>query len=183
MTQIVVAPELGLEATLRRQVVALREQEWPEEADDVEFTHDPALDPMTMVLINHDRVVAALDILAKAIEHRGVAYRACGLSTVVTDAALRGNGFGRLLVTAARERMSDSFDLCVFTCDPSQRAFYERMGFEELVGTVLVGGTPGAPLRSDVLNKVVFAEGYTTPLDGYVGVEVAIYPGLIDRLW
>ena len=39
-------------------------------------------------------MLSALDILSKDIEHAGERYAASGLSTVVTDEALRGRGYG-----------------------------------------------------------------------------------------
>jgi len=50
-------------------------------------THDPALSPLSMLLVDGTNVAAALDVLTKTIEHAGATFLASGLSTVVTDAA------------------------------------------------------------------------------------------------
>ena len=47
------------------------------------------------------------------------------------------------------EMVSMGLDLGIFTCDRPLREFYQRAGWEELPGTVLVGGTPQEPFASD----------------------------------
>ena len=96
-------------ADLRAQVVQLQEQAWPSEPGSEPCadapTHDQALRPLSMVLVDEGTVLAALDILFKEIVHGGRRFAAGGLSTVVTNERARGRGYGGQLVSAAREEM------------------------------------------------------------------------------
>jgi GNAT superfamily N-acetyltransferase len=181
-------PEGDVPAALRRQMVALQDQAWPAEVPSgPEAWHDPALSPVSMLLIEDDRVVAALDVLSTTLHHAGEEWAASGLSAVVTDTAARGGGLGTRLVIAARERIAASADLGIFTCDPHLQAFYERAGWEHLAGTVLMGGTREEPFPSDALGKVTlggfFSARARARRDAFIGTRLALYPGSIDRLW
>ena len=150
-------------------------------------THDPAPRPLSMLLVDDGRVLSALDILSKDITHLDRRYAASGPSTVVTDVAHRGKGHGWRLVEAAREAIEASgADLGIFTCNPLQ-AFYERAGWQVLVDTVLVGGTPEAPFPSDQFEKVTmarfFSERARDRAETFIGRRIELYPGEIDKLW
>jgi aminoglycoside 2'-N-acetyltransferase I len=187
--RIVAYPEADVPLDLRLQVVALQEQAWPSDVPPgPEPWHDPALHPVSMLLIDEGGVVAALDILSKELVHAGARYAASGISAAVTDTAHRGRGFGRHLVEAARMRMaSDGADLGIFTCDASLRRFYEGAGWRYLPGTVILGGTPEDPFPSDRFEKVTlagfFSERAQAAAEAFVGSRVALYPGSIDKLW
>ncbi|MGH3859571.1 GNAT family N-acetyltransferase [Actinokineospora sp.] len=166
----------------------MQAQAWPGGRDSL--THDPALRPMSMLLVDTDVVVAALDVLAKEIVHAGRAYSAAGLSTVVTRQDVRGRGYGRLLVAAGHDAIAErGFDLGIFTCDRPLRDFYESAGWRWLPGTVLVGGTPSSPFPSDQtgFDKVTMADFFSEPAkrdrSAFLGTRVALYPGEIDKLW
>ena len=185
-------PESDVPPSLRRQVLALQEQVWPSDVppppDAIEPVHDPALNPISMLLINGHTVVAALDVLTKTIEHAGQSFLASGLSTVVTDSARRGQGHGQTLVVAAREFIaSTAADIGLFTCDPPLLPFYLRCGWERLSGCVLIGGTLDQPFPSDDLNKVTLGAWFSAHGRNYAAMfphaRVALYPGTIDRLW
>ena len=157
--RIATFPERETPAALRAQALALQAKAWPPPAaDDAGASgtvdgdadgdwHDPALEPMAMLLLDDgDTVLASLDVLSKAITHGGRVYRARGLSRVVTDPAYRGRGHGRRLVAHARaEIRSSGADLGLFTCDRDLQGFYERAGWQLVPGAVLVGGTPDDP--------------------------------------
>lgn len=211
--RIVTFAERDTPAALRRQALALQEEAWPSNegakhesdgggtsdrggTDDGHGTddrhgqwHDPALAPLAMLLVDDiGTVVTALDILAKEITHAGQRFQARGLSRVVTVGRHRGQGHGRRLVAAARETIERSgADLGIFTCDSSLRGFYESAGWQHLPGTVLVGGTPEDPFPSDRFEKVTMAAFFTskarTHAHAFPGTRVALYPGVIDRLW
>ncbi|MEO9176358.1 MAG: GNAT family N-acetyltransferase, partial [Gaiellales bacterium] len=178
---------------LRRQVFVLHGQAWPPEAppqpgDDLRPTHDPALDPISLLLVEDGRVLAALDVLSKPIEHAGERYAASGLSTVVTDEALRGRGYGHTLVVAAREAIEASgADLGIFTCDRELGPFYEGAGFQIVPGAVLVGGTPDDPFPSDQWDKVTLARFFSANAmrgaPAFEHARIGLYPGPIDKLW
>lgn len=185
--------EVALPSALRAQVEELRREAWPElgvsEALARRF-HDPALDPMMMVLVDGERVLAALAMLHTRLRHAGEPFSVAGLSSVVTRARARGRGYGRRLVAAAHDRMASShLDLGLFTCDRPLRGFYQRAGWHPLPGSVLVGGTAAAPFRSDEegLDKVTMADFFSARAAArrqtFEHAEIELYPGEIDRLW
>lgn len=187
-------PEAAIPPVLRAQVRELQEQAWPSVPGSVGSpdapVHDPALRPLSMLLVDDGVVLAALDILSKQIVHAGRRYAAGGLSTVVTRREARGRGHGRRLVAAARETMAArKLDLALFTCDRVLQVFYESAGWRVLPGTVLIGGTPRDPFPSDQpgFDKVTMA-GFFSPRARsaqarFVDCRIELYPGLIDRLW
>ncbi len=188
--EVVSFPESEVPGSLRAQVLALQDQAWPEDAPSGEtsLVHDPSLQPLSMILVEGGRVLAALDVLSKEIVHDGVRYSASGLSTVVTDLAEQRKGYGRRLVEAAREAIRDAgADLSIFTCDRHLQGFYERAGFSILAGTAIIGGTREDPFPSDRFDKVTvaaFFSGLTLEhADSFEGARIELYPGLIDKLW
>lgn len=187
--KIVSFPEAEVPPGLREQVHALQRQAWPDDEPSVPGpVHDPALDPVSLLLVVDGRVVSALDILTKEITHGGERLLARGLSSVVTDLQLRGQGHALRLVAAAREAIAASgADLGIFTCDRPLHAFYERAGWDVQPGTVLVGGTPEEPFPSDLFDKVTMAAFFTPRArrlaDSFPGRRIALHPGSIDRLW
>lgn len=187
--RIVSFPEADVPPELRAPVLALQHQAWPSDEPIAPGpTHDPALRPLSMLLLEDGRVRSALDILSKDITHRGHRYAASGLSTVVTDEAYRGKGYGRKLVNAARETIdATSVDLGIFTCDVPLQPFYESAGWHVLPGTVLVGGTPEAPFPSDQFEKVTMARFFSARArelaHTFVGCRIELYSGEIDKLW
>ncbi|MEV0564863.1 GNAT family N-acetyltransferase [Dactylosporangium sp. NPDC050588] len=192
--QILSFPEVATPADLRVQVREIQEQVWPSErVSDVPVdspTHDPALQPLSMLLVDEGTVLVALDILFKEIVHVGQRFSAGGLSTVVTSKQARGRGYGRQLVTAARETMiTQGLDLGLFTCDRPLQAFYESAGWRVLPGAVLIGGTPQAPFPSDQpgFDKVTMADFFSTAgrqaQASFQHSRIQLYPGEIDKLW
>lgn len=182
-------PEAAAPPAFRRQILDLQRQAWPGDDSDG-LTHDPQLDPVSFVLVDGERILAALDVLSKTIVHRGRAYRASGLSTVVVDSAHRGRGLGHELVVAVRRTIEDSgVELVLFTCDRPLQSFYEHAGFEALPGTVLIGGTPERPFPSDQpgFDKVTMAAFCSAAAQAhrfeFVGCRIALHPGEIDKLW
>ena len=187
---ILVHPQDELTGALLEQIRALDEQAWPgfRETTDPAPRHDPELRPVSMALVAAGRVLAALDILSKEIEHAGERYAASGLSTVVTDEAVRGRGHGRRLVSAAREAIEASgADLGIFTCDRPLGPFYESAGWTIVPGAVLVGGTPEAPFPSDQWDKVTLAAFFSAKArrgaPSFANSRIGLYPGAIDKLW
>lgn len=177
---------------LRVQVARLESEAWPggTHAPPMSTFHDPALDPVLLLLVEDEQALASLAILRKEIQHAGKTFAAVGLSAVTTRADLRGRGLGHRLVVAARERLArEAADLAIFTCDRPLQGFYERAGWQHLPGTVIVGGTPAAPCRSDRpgLDKVTMAAFFSDRARAhrreFVGADVDLFPGEIDRLW
>lgn len=143
-----------------------------------------------MLLVEEGTVLATLDILSKEIVHADRRFSAGGLSTVVTSKEARGRGYGRQLVTAAREEMiTESLDLGLFTCDRPLQAFYESAGWRVLPGAVLIGGTPQAPFPSDQpgFDKVTMADFFSSAgrqaQASFRHSRIELFPGEIDKLW
>ncbi|MCC9307246.1 GNAT family N-acetyltransferase [Kitasatospora sp. RB6PN24] len=192
--RIVSFPEEATPRQLRAQVLDLQEEAWP--SDDGEgpvagaLTHDPALRPCSVLLVDGSVVLAALDILAKEIVHADRRLLAGGLSTVVTRRSARGRGHGRQLVASARRLMADQgLDLGLFSCDRPLQAFYESAGWQLLPGAVLVGGTARAPFPSDRpgFDKVTMADFFSPAgrqaRASFPHSRVELHPGEIDKLW
>lgn len=187
--QIRCYPEAEVPLELRQQMVALQRQAWPSfERADIRPWHDPLLNPLSMLLAHRGRIVSALDILSKVIEHRGISYEVSGISAAVTHVRFRRMGFGRKIVAAARAEMSKrGADLSIFTCDSPLRRFYESGGWTYLPGTVLIGGTPESPFPSDHFDKVTMAAFLSSKArahaESFIGARVELYSGDIDKLW
>ncbi|WP_258054914.1 GNAT family N-acetyltransferase [Streptomyces sp. Ru71] len=191
---VLTCPEEDVPAVLRRQMRALQEEAWPSSdpacaASDAPV-HDPALRPVSMLLVADGTVLAALDVLTKEITHAGRRWAAGGLSTVVTRRAARGQGHGRRLVSAAREAMARAgLEVGLFTCDRPLQGFYESAGWRHLPGAVLVGGTPEEPFPSDwsAFDKVTmacfFTPGSRAAEPSFRDSRIALFPGAIDKLW
>ena len=182
-------PQHAVPPALQAQVVALQDQAWPRSAGEPWTGHDPALRPVTMLLVDDgEAVLASLAVLSKEIAHDGQRFAASGLSTVVTDSSHRGRGHGHRLVSAAREQIAASgADLGIFSCDRPLAAFYRRAGWRVLPGTVLIGGTPADPFPSDRFDKVVLAGLFTEHAREHAAsfehARIELYPGEIDKLW
>lgn len=188
--RIVSCHESAVPRELRAQVVALQDQAWPSDRPpSLAPWHDSALDPTSVLLVDdEDRVLSALDILSRTIEHAGQSFDVSGISAMVTDEHRRGEGHGRTLARAALRMMEEAgADLGIFTCDRHLQGFYEGAGWECLPGTVLIGGTPTDPFPSDQFDKVTMASFLSPRAQAaralFVGARVALYPGAIDKLW
>ena len=192
--QILSFAEEAVPPELRTQVREIQEQAWPSPPGQREPldapVHDPALRPLSMLLVDEGTVLAALDILFKEITHAGGRYAAGGLSRVVARRETRGQGHGGRLVAAAREVMSArELDLGLFTCDSPLRTFYTDAGWRVLPGTVLIGGTPQHPFPSDrpgfdkVTMAAFFSPGARRAEATFLDSRIELYPGDIDKLW
>jgi GNAT superfamily N-acetyltransferase len=183
-------PQADLSCELAAQIAELERDAWPTGNEASRTLHDPALAPEFMVLVEGEQVLASLALLHKQVQHVGRQFHGVGLSAVTTRALVRGRGYGHRLIADAREHLAASaVDFGIFTCDRPLRAFYERAGWRQLPGTVLVGGTRAAPFRSDrpEFDKVTmgdfFSAGARAVRASFVRADVEIYPGEIDRLW
>jgi aminoglycoside 2'-N-acetyltransferase I len=86
---IISSPEADLLPELRAQGEVAASGLASDKPLEVGPTHDPAMHPVSMLLVEDGRVFAALDILSKDITHGGRIYAASGLSTVVTEGLRR----------------------------------------------------------------------------------------------
>jgi aminoglycoside 2'-N-acetyltransferase I len=187
--RVVSYAEADVPRDLRLQVVRLQDAAWPPDTPSgLGPWHDPSMNAVSLLLLDDDRVLSALDVLSKPLDHIGETFAASGISAMVTDPELHGRGHGRTLAIAARDFMAtNGADLGIFTCDAELRSFYERAGWRHLAGSVLIGGTSNDPFPSDVLRKVVMAQFFTPKArdaePAFVGARIGLYPGAIDRLW
>jgi aminoglycoside 2'-N-acetyltransferase I len=184
--EILTFPEAEVPDELRKQVLAIHAADLARR--EPVGPHDPALRPVTVLLLSGGRVISALDILSKEIGHAGARFAASGLSRVVTRADARRLGYGRRLVVAARATMAEGgADLGIFTADAPLRHFYESCGWPVLAGCVLLGGTPERPFPSDQFDKLTFAAFFTAHARRHAQAfsfsRVRLYSGAIDRLW
>jgi aminoglycoside 2'-N-acetyltransferase I len=179
-TRILTYPEFAVPADLRAQVQAFHAATPP--------PHDPALRPLTMLLVTDGRVLSVLDVLSKEIVHNGENFAASGLSRVITDPNERRKTYGRQLVRAAYDLMAGSgADLGIFTCDRPLQHFYERCGWQTLPGTTLIGGTPEKPFPSDQFDKITLCSFFSAisrlHAPAFNHTRILLYSGDIDRLW
>jgi aminoglycoside 2'-N-acetyltransferase I len=180
--------ESDLPEELRVQVLKAQIAAWSTTSG--EPGPDPALSPLSLLLVEQGTVLSSLTILSKEIVHGGASYFAGGLSSVVTPPNGRGGGYGHQLVVAAREFMKDSgFDLGLFTCDRPLQRFYEGAGWSTLIASVLIGGTAEDPFPSDGpgFDKVTMgdfmSEYACSNRDSFHSARICVYPGDIARLW
>ncbi|MDP2327521.1 MAG: GNAT family N-acetyltransferase [Dehalococcoidia bacterium] len=125
--------------------------------------HDPRTNPVCMLLVEGEQVLAYLAILSTTIEHAGRTYRVSGLSAVSTHPHHLRQGHAARLVTSAREWIEASdADLGVFTCDPPLISLYQACGWAHMPATVVVGGTRAQPFRADTLGKATLM-GFFSP--------------------
>lgn len=192
--RIVEYRQASLPGPARSAVHHLHAEAWPPGPDaarpDGEQLHDPSLDPVLLLLLDGAEVIGCLTVLHRMLRHDGQEFRAAGLSAVTVATASRGRGHGRRLVVAGRRHMAGSgVDVGLFTCDRPLQPFYESCGWENLPGTVIVGGTADAPFRSDRpgFDKATMARFFTVHArehrDAFVHADVLLYPGAIDTLW
>ncbi len=188
--RIVPFPEHAVPPELRAQVVALQNRAWPSDGPPTLAPwHDGSLNPVSVLLVDDDdRVLSALDILSKPIDHAGQTFDASGISAMVTDERRRGEGYGRTLARASLTIMQEAgADVGIFTCDRYLQGFYEGAGWKYLPGAVLIGGTPEDPFPSDQFDKVTMASFFSAKANAsrerFVEARIELYPGHIDKLW
>lgn len=163
MATLLTYPDEQMPPALKRKVLSVLRADWPTSAMDEDgLIHDPATHPTSLVLVEGEAVLSYLAIPSKVIEHAGDTYKAYGLSSVITNAAHRHQGYGSRIVTAAREFIAaGDADIGVFTCDPPLANFYARCGWTVMEGTTVVGGTRARPFPSDSLDKCTLMDFFS----------------------
>jgi len=151
-------PQELLPPHLKEAVIDVLEQEWPSVFNREDRLgkplHDPNKHPLMVMLVDQDMMLSCLAVPSTLIHLAGETYKASGLSAVLTNAAYRGRGYGRRLVTAARELIAGSdADIGVFTCDPPLVPFYVGCGWTLMEHTSVIGGTREKPFPADSLGK------------------------------
>ena len=164
MIELRTYPDDTLPPDLDARVLALLQSEYPAlfVAGVPRSLNDPRTNPTLMVLLDGEEVVSYLAIPSTTIRQAGTAYKAYGLSSVITNPSYRRQGYGHRIVTAARDFIAASdADIGVFTCDPPLAGFYARCGWTLMEGTWLVGGTREKPFPSNDLGKCTFMEFFS----------------------
>ncbi|MBN3526637.1 GNAT family N-acetyltransferase [Paenibacillus apiarius] len=141
---------------LRKQIIGLMRQQWPQafegKGENIDWPENPGTHPTSFVLVENDIVISHVAVPWKYITHGGVTYKAYGLSEVMTNPPYRHRGFGVKLVKEAASYIEENEpDIGIFTCEPSLVSFYTQGGWEYQKNTCLVGGTRSKPFRSDSL--------------------------------
>lgn len=178
--RLVQYPQMDASETLRTQIIALQSTAWPLSAglllEEVIWPEDLQNHKTSFVLItqnkasshiianshdndsshdndgSHDIAISHVSVLEKCILHKGIQYRAFGLSEVVTHPNFKRKGLAsRLLKEAILYIENNSPDICIFTCYPALVPLYSRAGLELMKDTYVVGGTPNHPLCSQQL--------------------------------
>ncbi|MFC6593631.1 GNAT family N-acetyltransferase [Kitasatospora paranensis] len=174
-------PEKSVPRDLRRQVRDLQNEAWPPgDGDPVPAVdapvHDPLLRPRSMLLVDGDTVLAALDILSTSIVHAG--RRA--------DADTAGTWWRQRAKPCARPAASTSVSSPATA--PCGRSTRVPAGSTSPAPS-WSAAPPTPPFASDRpgFDKVVMAAHFTlhgrlTPAT-FRSARIELHPGVIDRLW
>jgi GNAT superfamily N-acetyltransferase len=104
----------------------------------------PEFNPIHVVLMDDDFVVAHAEVVSGAFQHNDIEYTAYGLSAVFVYPDYRGLGHGVGIVQSATEtiiQQSDA-DIGLLWCAPELREFYLRSGWAHQVTAItLLGDT------------------------------------------
>jgi len=152
---------------LRRRFAWLRHRADPAArpvpGETVSAQHDRALNAVSFYSCVDGDVVSYAAAVRKTIRHGERVFDIAGISSVVTDPAFRGRGFGARTVSAATRWIEHSgADFGIFTCDPPLARFYAWAGgWPVAPNVVLIGGRSQAALRSDTLGKAVLMRLFT----------------------
>jgi aminoglycoside 2'-N-acetyltransferase I len=168
VADVLVVSQDELSLDLKSQVIALLESAWPSERSVArqlrEPLHDPARNPLALLLLDAGAVIGYLAIPSTTIRLADHTYRASGLSAVITHPDHRRRGHGHQLVVGAREAIAASgADIGVFTCDPPLVSFYVGCGWTPMPRTAVVGGTRARPFPAAPLGKQTMM-GFFSPL-------------------
>ncbi|MEG0258399.1 MAG: GNAT family N-acetyltransferase [Lysinibacillus sp.] len=141
---------------LKRQIISLMRQEWPQafedKDEDIHWPDNPETQPISLIFVENDVVISHVAVPWKYIEHEGHTYKVFGLSEVMTNPSYRQQGFGLKLIKEAYSFIEmNKPDISIFTCQPSLVSFYTQGGWEYKENINLIGGTRNKPFRSDSL--------------------------------
>lgn len=153
--EIIQYPQQNADANIVGQIIRLENTAWPQEAADAVFPSAPDTYVTSFVTMEENMVVCHVGVRKSILYHKGEEYRAYGLSGVVTHPQYRGRGLASQTIRKALQFIiSKQADISVFTCTKEQAAFYERYGWEAMLGTCFAGGTKEKPFRSDSFDLI-----------------------------
>ncbi|SEQ86611.1 GNAT family N-acetyltransferase [Microlunatus flavus] len=137
----------ALPDALRWQAGAFVRATWPEVGGGA--ARDPyprGLDPLHVVLVEGDLLLAYAGVVAMRVAHGGQAWRVDGLGRVFTFPGARGAGRGRRVVDAASAAIvHGGADLGALLCEPGLRPFYAGSGWGAVEPGVLIDAGDGTP--------------------------------------
>ncbi|WP_066303868.1 GNAT family N-acetyltransferase [Bacillus sp. FJAT-29814] len=141
---------------IKKQIISLMRQEWPQafgdHDEDLHWPDSPETQPTSLVLVEDNIVISHVAIPWKNISHEGQKYKAFGLSEVMTNSSFRKQGFGLRLIKEAYSFIEkNNPDISIFTCEPALVHFHTKGGWEHKQNINLIGGTRDKPFRSDIL--------------------------------
>lgn len=146
-------PQEDASPALREKIMDLQALAWPE------YAGSPWPEPWhvsSFCWMEGDSLLAHAAVVGCAFTHKGHRYQARGVAEVVTHPGHRGKGLALSLLRQANAFIRGSgADVCLFTCQPSLAALYEKAGFSRRPGLELVGGTPEKPFPSGALGLAV----------------------------
>lgn len=93
-----------------------------------------------LVLRDDDgRLIASAGLTLAEVEVSGVRFPVVGIGGVIVNAAHRGRGLARTVVSAALDRARGTGpEFAVLFCHPDRAGLYVRLGFQLIDGRVLV---------------------------------------------
>jgi GNAT superfamily N-acetyltransferase len=183
-------PETRIPEKIRQQVFSLIKAEWPGafsgDKENRDWLNRPETNPLALMLVSGDTVIAYTGIVWKYIEHAGENYKAYGLSGVLTNPAYRRQGYGQQLIKAAYQIIGESgADIGIFTCDIPLKGFYEECGWKALEKGYLVGGTRQKPFPEDLSGKATMINYFSEKARKHMAdfENGPIYLELDDEMW
>ena len=152
---------------IKKQIISLMRQEWPQafgdNEEDIHWPDSLETKPTSLVFVENNIVISHVAIPWKYISHEGQKYKAFGLSEVMTNPHFRQQGFGLRLIKEAYSFIEkNNPDISIFTCEPVLVHFYSKAGGEHYQNINLIGGTRNKPFRSDSLGLCTMINLFST---------------------
>ncbi len=103
----------------------------------------PEFNPVHVVLMDGDFVVAHAEALSMRWQHRGIDYEAWGISGVFVYPDYQKQGHGIQIIQAATDYIArqPNADIGLLWCAPHLRGFYLRCGWQPMEAVTTVLGT------------------------------------------
>lgn len=155
----------SLPAELKWQILSFMRVQWPEGFRDQwrgrNWIARPDFHPLHFVLTEESTVISHTEVLWTIFHHAGAIYTVFGLSGVFTFPDRQREGCGRRIVEAATRYIQQTgrADLAMLWCDPHNRDFYIKCGWEYIEGAkTFVTDANGTDLSSELLLMLFFSD-------------------------
>lgn len=123
---------------IRYQILSFQRSEWPQgfqgRLRGRRWIGLPDFNPVNMVLLDDDFVVAHAEIMWIDFTHAGKTYKTYGLSSVFVYADYRRMGYGKRIVETATRYIAEQGDaqIGMLWCAQRLRSFYESCGWQPM---------------------------------------------------